>query len=56
MAYFKQCPCCGAHLDPGERCDCLGSKVLSAYNNASPEIKAQADAIIDRWLAEEGIE
>ena len=20
--YFKICECCGAHLDPGERCDC----------------------------------
>ena len=20
--YFKVCPRCGAHLDPGERCDC----------------------------------
>lgn len=22
MAYFRECPDCGAHLDPGERCDC----------------------------------
>lgn len=22
MAYFKQCPYCGANLDPEERCDC----------------------------------
>lgn len=22
MAYYKICPCCGAALDPGERCDC----------------------------------
>ena len=20
--YFNVCPCCGANLDPGERCDC----------------------------------
>jgi len=20
--YFKICECCGAHLDPGEQCDC----------------------------------
>lgn len=19
---YKTCPCCGAHLDPGETCDC----------------------------------
>lgn len=22
MAYFDTCPCCGANLDPGEKCDC----------------------------------
>ena len=22
MGYYKICPLCGAHLDPGERCDC----------------------------------
>ena len=22
MAQYKTCPDCGAHLDPGERCDC----------------------------------
>lgn len=22
MSYFKVCPHCGAHLDPGEVCDC----------------------------------
>ena len=21
--YYTTCPYCGAHLDPGERCDCL---------------------------------
>lgn len=20
MAYYRECPTCGAHLDPGERC------------------------------------
>ena len=22
MSYYKRCPFCGAHLDPGEKCDC----------------------------------
>lgn len=22
MSYYNTCPDCGAHLDPGERCDC----------------------------------
>ncbi len=25
MEYFRTCPHCGAHLDPGEKCDCLES-------------------------------
>ena len=24
--YFRECPRCGAHLDPGEVCDCGGQK------------------------------
>ena len=27
MSYFKTCPLCGAHLDPGESCDCTGSTI-----------------------------
>jgi len=22
MSYYRECPYCGANLDPGERCDC----------------------------------
>lgn len=22
MSYYRECPYCGASLDPGERCDC----------------------------------
>ncbi len=22
MSFYRTCPNCGAHLDPGERCDC----------------------------------
>ena len=22
MPYYRVCPYCGSHLDPGERCDC----------------------------------
>lgn len=24
--YYKVCPICGAHLDPGEPCDCKNEK------------------------------
>ena len=26
MSYYHICPCCGAALDPGERCDCKDEK------------------------------
>lgn len=26
MAYYNICPICGAHLDPGEPCDCKDNR------------------------------
>lgn len=26
MAFYRVCSCCGAALDPGERCDCQDKK------------------------------
>ncbi len=35
MSYYKVCPCCGAHLDPGEVCDCQDvEKALASASNA----------------------
>lgn len=33
MSYYRKCQYCGAHLDPGERCDCK--------NEQKPEQKPQ---------------
>jgi len=33
--YYRICPDCGAHLDPGEICDCLG-KENAAGGAATP--------------------
>lgn len=27
MAYYNTCDLCGAHLDPGESCDCMDEKL-----------------------------
>ena len=32
MSYYKICPCCGCHLDPGEVCDCKKEAAASAAN------------------------
>lgn len=29
MRYYKTCPQCGAHLDPGEKCDCTKNTALT---------------------------
>ena len=30
MTYYRTCPYCGAHLDPGERCDCREDEKTAA--------------------------
>lgn len=42
MSYYKTCPHCGAHLDPGEVCDCIPS----LYACLSPKDRAAVDAKI----------
>lgn len=37
MSYFKTCPHCGAHLDPGETCDCLDKKKAPASSAKADE-------------------
>ena len=38
MAYYYRCPDCGAHLDPGEECDCIiNSDELTVEIKKAPE-------------------
>lgn len=32
MAYFDICPRCGAHNDPGEKCDCSKKLIFDRYD------------------------
>lgn len=34
MSYYRTCPGCGAHLDPGEQCDCRASETAVSTANA----------------------
>lgn len=54
MAYFETCPWCGAHLDPGERCDCPESmeeyrprkrrmRWLGGYDYQMTEVRHEPD-------------
>lgn len=35
MSYYRTCPECGAHLDPGEKCDCEKNPPLLGSETAS---------------------
>lgn len=42
MAFYNTCPKCGAHLDPGEKCDCEGLvpvtlKEANAFFGTAPQ-------------------
>ena len=41
MSYYRTCPSCGAHLDPGERCDCREDEkaLVSATNTDKGEVE-----------------
>ncbi len=39
MSYYKTCPRCGAHLDPGEVCDCWGlASTIQEARSLLPEL------------------
>lgn len=38
MSFYKTCPHCGAHLDPGESCDCTISQVCTEARTVFPEL------------------
>ena len=46
MSYYRICPHCGAHLDPGEVCDCIAS----LYACLSPEDRRTVDSKITELL------
>jgi len=41
MSYYKECPICGAALDPNERCDCETKSSLSAGTESATNTKHQ---------------
>lgn len=55
QTYYKTCPNCGAHLDPGELCDCSvyeqqqeGGKKALEYDGSSKGSPAQVSARMER--------
>ena len=34
---YKTCPYCGAHLDPGETCDCREEEIATPQDEKGPD-------------------
>ena len=43
MSYYSTCPHCGAHLDPGEICDCQDKKEAAAGATNTDGSRAEKD-------------
>ncbi len=54
MSFYRTCPHCGAHLDPGEVCDCWGlTDTLQEARSLFPEcFTGKTDQEIINELAE----
>lgn len=37
MSYYDRCPCCGAYLDPGEKCTCREESATETMNMKTEE-------------------
>lgn len=49
MGIYKICPHCGAHLDPGEACDCIAAR----YGFLTPANRDCLDAFALELIAEQ---
>lgn len=49
--YYYRCYWCGAHLDPGERCDCGEgeSDQLPIYTDEDPAMEAESARDLEAW-------
>ena len=54
MSFYKTCPHCGAHLDPGESCDCTISQVCTEARAVLPERAEMKEAPADAANTGEG--
>lgn len=56
MSYYKICPHCGAHLDPGEVCDCRETKktALDATNIQDGGAEQSLTAVSASTITENG--
>ena len=54
MAYYVICPDCGAHNDPGEKCDCHDANATELYfivKELYPEARTNREIFIKACVA-----
>lgn len=44
MSFYRECPNCGAHLDPGEACDCEKKPATEARESPAEKIRRHTTA------------
>jgi len=54
MAYYKACPDCNAHLDPGEKCDCIDVYGLQAGINNSKHVRDISEKVTKEAIKRDG--
>lgn len=56
MSYYKTCPLCGAHLDPGESCDCRDKEEAArgAANTQDGKVEQIDKAVSVLYYTKEG--
>lgn len=47
LSYYRTCPHCGAHLDPGERCDCRAPADVQTFGHLTKKTARSADTTTD---------
>lgn len=54
MAYYKICPRCGAHLDPGEPCDCeLEENKRREFYSKNTKMNVETGQLAFQWNGED---
>lgn len=49
MPYYRTCPHCGAHLDPGESCDCRAALEQEAFGLIMQLTPAERSELLAKW-------
>ena len=49
MPYYRICPNCGSHIDPGEVCDCRADLEKEDFSTIMQRTPAERSELLARW-------